>query len=112
MFRKTYVIVDALDECADFDDNCDTRNHEFLSAIESIRKFNNFLVTSRPYDNIKEMLKGIPQVEIKADVEDIKLYLQSEMSQNSYFRAFLEQEPSLRDDILLNTGDPKKNQGM
>jgi len=111
-FGRVYIIIDALDECSDFDDNSDARNHKFLSAIESIRKFGNFLITSRPYENIKEILKGVPQVQIRADVEDVKKYLDSEMNENPYFGKFLEQEPSLRNDILSKASSPEENQGM
>ncbi|KAK6524489.1 hypothetical protein TWF281_011396 [Arthrobotrys megalospora] len=78
-YSKTFIIIDALDECQE-DDNCRT---EFVSTllqlyeeVDSVKLF----VTSRPIPSIEEEFRGDPTKEIRADDEDVRKYLTCEVS--------------------------------
>ena len=76
-YDRVFVIIDALDEC-------DAKNHrkDFLKALKTLRTHSNFsiFVTSRPYPkDIKEDLKGAPQIIVGAHDDDLQRYISGEI---------------------------------
>ncbi|KAJ5485590.1 hypothetical protein N7539_005578 [Penicillium diatomitis] len=75
-FLRTFIIIDALDECGVFN-GCRSR---LLSAISSLEMHNaNILVTSRPIPEIVEHFSGKPNLQIHARDEDVRSFLDGEM---------------------------------
>lgn len=65
-----YIVVDALDEC---ESEC---RAAFLHLLGELKECAKLLVTSRPYPNdIREALRCMPQVEIKAHAADLERYI-------------------------------------
>ena len=76
-YERVFIIIDALDEC-------DAKNHrqDFLKALKTLRTHSNYsiFVTSRPYpEDIKEDLKGAPQIIIGAHDDDLERYISREI---------------------------------
>ena len=92
--ERTYVIVDALDECEAMHE----RRH-FLPLLESLPHGSTRLfVTSRPYnEDIRHVFLNVPHIPIAAPESDIQQFVQEQMSDRS---GFIERTtPMLRDQI-------------
>jgi ankyrin repeat protein len=78
LYSQTIVIVDALDECDDSDSN----RQNFLSAILNTQEKTktNLLVTSRINDTIAKFFETALCLEIRANEDDIKSYIDGQMS--------------------------------
>jgi hypothetical protein len=78
-YSKTFIIVDALDECQVSDGG----RRRFLSEIFSLqtRTGANLFTTSRCIPEIMNEFKEATLLEIRASSEDIRKYLNSHMSQ-------------------------------
>jgi hypothetical protein len=91
---KVYIIVDALDEChQDWTRDLITELRKLLPAV-------NLLVTSRPHDIIASMFKGASQLEVEANVEDVRAYVLGRISRSNQLSQHVATNPYLRDEIL------------
>ncbi|KAH0565262.1 hypothetical protein GP486_001343 [Trichoglossum hirsutum] len=77
-YSRVLIIVDALDEC----DVSDGVHQKFLSAIFNLQAKTgaNIFATSRINDNIAKLFEGALSLQIRAEDEDIKSYLNGRMS--------------------------------
>lgn len=77
-YSRTLIMVDALDECG----ISDNERQKFLLAIFNLQDKTkaNLFATSRINDNIAELFKGALSLQIRASKEDIKSYLDGQMS--------------------------------
>lgn len=75
-FSTVYVIVDALDECAD-----DGTRHKFVRHLQNLqsRADVRLLATSRFHSDIEDQFQGTPTLEIIASDEDIKRYVAAQV---------------------------------
>ena len=78
-YSKTFIIIDALDECRVSDGG----RRKFLSEVFSLqaRTGANIFATSRFIPEIMNEFKGAISLEIRASSEDVRKYLNSHMSQ-------------------------------
>jgi hypothetical protein len=75
--RRTYIIVDAVDECTDREDLL-----AGLSVLQSLSDLKvNILVASRGENDIKDAFDGLPSLVIKESniASDVELYVLSEI---------------------------------
>ncbi|KAL8872787.1 MAG: hypothetical protein Q9174_001640 [Haloplaca sp. 1 TL-2023] len=90
-FAKTYVVVDALDECDEY-----TRNG-FLKLVGALQIHSRVLVASRDFqESIINAFWTSPQIKINADSSDIRSYVLSTISESGYPKAV---SSPLRDEI-------------
>jgi hypothetical protein len=94
-FTRTFVFVDALDECNVFQER-----RQFLSTLQSLQKASvRTFVTSRPnHEDIKTQFNQVPQVEIEATENDIKRYVKQRMTSNPIFMKRI--TPELEKEII------------
>jgi hypothetical protein len=94
-FRRTFVMIDALDEC-------DATRHRksFLQVLKSIEKSSTrLLITSRPYpDDIKRYLVAYPQITIEANDLDIRKFLTETIDRSDETTDIIDQ--ALKKDIV------------
>lgn len=103
-FERIFVVVDALDECAESDELC--------SRIQDLLSLGNFgfLATSRPLKSIDEFFTGATNIEIYAMETDVRRYLDSQIWSKPRLRAQIRRSPSLSDEIIDKI--TQKTQGM
>lgn len=90
-FRRTYVCLDALDECPE------EHQHALQELLHRLRLARcSLLITSRPELKYEEYFKHDPQISIEATSEDIGYYVAS----------ILDQHPELRD--MVDSGLQRK----
>lgn len=94
VFRRVFVVVDALDECQ-AEDQC---RETFLREISELQEKANVscFFTSRHIPDIEEAFAECPSLEISAANEDIDLYLEGHMNE---LPRFVRESQNLRDKI-------------
>lgn len=92
--KKTYVIVDALDEC-------EHERRDFLPLLESLpHGSTRILITSRPYsEDIHRFFLSAPRITITASDADIKQFVQEQMEDRT---DFLERTTSSLRDLITD----------
>jgi hypothetical protein len=80
LYSRVFVVVDALDECQ-VSEGCRTR---FLTEIFNLQSQSraNVFATSRSIPDITERFKGSTTLEIRAHDEDVRQYLDDQISQS------------------------------
>lgn len=70
-YSRVYVVIDALDECAQGD------RDELLDKLRSLQSRTDLrlMATSRFIPDVVEQFNGIPELEVRADSADIKRYV-------------------------------------
>jgi len=93
-YSRIYIVVDALDECQ-LSGRC---RPKFLSSVLSLqaRTGARLFVTSRPIPDIEKEFKSCLSLEILASDEDIRRYLNGNMSQ---LPRFIFSKPKLQEEI-------------
>ncbi|OBT50512.1 hypothetical protein VE04_09283 [Pseudogymnoascus sp. 24MN13] len=76
-YSKTYIIIDALDECTDSDG---TRS-ELLAVLRNLQAKTDtrLMVTSRFVSRIEQSFEGSPMLEIRASEADVKRYVAGQL---------------------------------
>jgi ankyrin repeat protein len=92
---KTFLIVDALDECQ-VTDGCRSM---FLSEIFKVQSNSraNVFATSRFIPDIMEQFRGATALEIRADPEDVRRYVDAHISD---LPSFVGRNPELKEEIV------------
>lgn len=89
---RTYIIVDALDECSE------GARDIFLDEIRKLPNAN-LLVTSRPNLIIEHDFEGTASIEIRASEEDVRKYLECRISKERRLLRHVKEDPTLLDTI-------------
>ena len=95
-FRKAYIVIDALDECGA---NHTQDLHHLLSSLTDSRC--HMLVLSRPGETLS-VLCDWPDIEIRPDPEDLRLFTQSQIAQHA---------PAMQDDLKRTIADTLSSPG-
>ena len=74
-YRKVFIIVDALDEYSENQNDCDS----LLAEVERLREYSNMMLTSRFVAPWIDAFEGAGRVEIAAKDRDVRRYLESQM---------------------------------
>ncbi|OGE49580.1 hypothetical protein PENARI_c020G07591 [Penicillium arizonense] len=94
LYSKTFIIVDALDEC-EVSDGCLSSLLSEIFALQSKAAVNLF-ATSRPIPEIEERFDGCTLHHISASEEDIRSYLNSHMTR---LPEFVLENPELQERV-------------
>ncbi|KAL2186498.1 Pkinase-domain-containing protein [Thermothelomyces heterothallicus CBS 203.75] len=95
-FTVFRVIVDALDECAESDDDA----LRFISAVRSLGPSVRLLCTSRFSSVFERYFAEADSIEISARNEDIRIYLDSDIQQHPRLARHVHADPALKQDII------------
>ena len=97
-YSKIFILVDALDECGD------TVRGKMLKHLFSLQSqsFTSIFATSRHLPDIEKHFNGAPSLVIRAAEDDIRQYLESQLSQMSS-RVF--QKSALQAEIVTQISD-------
>ena len=93
-YSRTFIVIDALDECGISDGGW----RKFLSEIFNLQAKTgaSLFATSRFIPDITEEFKGSPSLEIRANSDDVRKYLDGHMPQ---LRSFVLRNPDLQEEI-------------
>jgi hypothetical protein len=84
-FKRSFVVIDAIDECSDI--NLQGQNNEgLLFALREMQSFVKLLVTSRPDSSVRHF-EGCARINMVSSDADIKVYLEDEVSRDPKFGA-------------------------
>ena len=100
MYSKTFIIIDALDECQVIDESRSLFLSEILSLVD--KTATNFLATSRPIPEIERMFDGYASQRVSASADDIRSYLDCHMNR---LPAFVHDRPELKEEIKTSIID-------
>ncbi|KAJ6524616.1 hypothetical protein DFH09DRAFT_1046736 [Mycena vulgaris] len=86
---RTYIILDALDECKDTDLQVLLR---FISRLQGAKKPLNLLVTSQPRDEFTAAFKNLAHIVLKVEInqQDITAFVTSELKSNDQLKHWTE----------------------
>jgi hypothetical protein len=103
-YSKTYIIIDALDDCMDSNNT----HSELLALLRSLQDANtNLMVTSRFVTMIEELFIRDSTLEIRASREDIIEFVDAQMHRlPTFVKRDLELQGEVRDKIA------QKSDGM
>lgn len=93
-YSKIFVVIDALDEYPEGD------RSTLLKKLRELRPTINLLVTSRYLDAIANEFVGSPQLEIGANVEDVRAYIVGRISGEKRLSRFVSRDPALGENIV------------
>ncbi|KAI9775380.1 MAG: hypothetical protein M1839_001235 [Geoglossum umbratile] len=105
-FSRVFVIIDALDECAEGDG---TRGR-FLAELRKPQPDIHLLVTSRHMPIPERDFEEAMRVEIRARDEDVEKHLESRIGRESRLTGYVKRDPSLRGTVVSTI--VKKARGM
>ena len=94
-FEKVFIVIDALDECPE----ADKTREKLLSRVRGLIPIANLMVTSRPLLSIESTFKNDLRLEIRAQEQDVKRFIESQMDQERNLVALLEGRDVVRSDI-------------
>ena len=94
-YERLYVLVDALDECAD-----DSAREMLIEQLQSFQPKVNLMVTSRPSENIARMFDGTLQLQISGHPADLRTYVSSRIAQGTRLRQHVRNDDALSEDIM------------
>lgn len=95
-FSRTFIIIDALDECS-------TENDTKTLLLEEIRNLQpdiSLLVTSRPMENLQDELTVSASLQIGADDQDISSYISSRIQKEHRLKLHVLSDPNLQNIIV------------
>lgn len=95
-FRTFHVVVDALDECAESEEDA----LQFVKALSSIGPQIKVLCTSRFSTIFAGYFARSEKLELSAQSEDIRVYLESQIEQSFRLSRHVRTDPSLQDEII------------
>ena len=84
---------------------------KFLKELQDLRPKLRLIITSRPsIMNITDYFEDAVSLEIRPSNEDIKTYLEERLQRESRLRTYIQEDPSLHNDIIKAIID--KAEGM
>ena len=96
-FSAVYLVIDALDEFEEGPDRTELLDYLTTLAQNSLRLF----VTSRPHPNdIKRRLSGLVRLDVEADPEDIRVFLNKTIENDPDALEIMEEDEGLKDEIV------------
>ncbi|KAM7196355.1 hypothetical protein V8F33_006264 [Rhypophila sp. PSN 637] len=96
-YSKTYIFVDALDECSRKDGNLE----KFLTALRPVRRHAQVLITSRASSILDTtVFDGDLTVEIRASEADIRQYLEHRLQNEKRLEQLLNNDTDLQKSVV------------
>ncbi|KGO67653.1 hypothetical protein PITC_064160 [Penicillium italicum] len=96
LYSKIFIIIDALDECRTVGDGVDMFIREIFDFQADVNA--NLFATSRPIQNIESKFQKATRLEIRANAEDVKWYIEKRLQDCQFLGS---QSTALREQIKL-----------
>lgn len=95
-FSRVFIVVDALDECSEDNGVRDL----FLAQLRYLLPNIRLLVTSRDITSLGHAFEDATRLEIRANEDDMRTYLQVRIEEQALLRSHIKDDPSLKDTII------------
>ena len=95
-FNRAYIVVDALDECTEINENRET----FVAELTSLLPDVSLLLTSRPLPHLERQLPNALQIELQAHNEDIIEYIKERAALSQKMRGHMQKDPKILQTII------------
>ena len=105
-FDQVFFVIDALDECPEHDQN----RKSFVTEVRALLPRVSLMVTSRDMPSIESMFKHDLRLEIRAQDQDIRNFIQSQMEQRDGLFDLLEGHNDVQSSIIATVLE--KTNGM
>lgn len=105
-FDEVFIIIDALDECPEADQN----RKAFIGEVRGLLPKVRLMVTSRDIPSIEKTFHSDLQLHIRATDQDVKLFVESQTDQNAELSDLLEDHDDVRSMITATVVE--KSRGM
>ena len=92
--KKVYLVIDALDECSA------ENRATLLRQISALPPTVYLMVTSRFHNSVPRQFRDATTLEIEADVEDVKYYVRERINAVERLSGWIDNNPSLEEDII------------
>jgi hypothetical protein len=92
-YSKVYFVIDALDEYPE------TKHHMLLKHLAALRPKVNLLLTARPHITPDTVFPNSPALEIRATEEDIRQYLDAQITNSVRLSRHVRSCPELHQEI-------------
>jgi hypothetical protein len=93
-FSKTFVIIDALDECSE------SNRESLITEILKLQSGIHLLVTLQHIAGIECLLENAARLEILAKDEDVRRYLEGRIAREGRLKHHIKSDPTLQDAII------------
>ncbi|CAI6340736.1 unnamed protein product [Periconia digitata] len=94
--QVVHVVVDALDECTQSEETA----LEFISAVQALGPNIRLLCTSRYSTTFDTFFGQATRLEISAQGEDIRMFLEAQIPQQSRLYRHIQADPTLKEEII------------
>ncbi|KAF6820669.1 ankyrin [Colletotrichum plurivorum] len=101
-----FIVIDALDECSPTDDLA----IELVNAVQALGNNVRVLITSRTSTNFESAFREAARIDIEAQDQDVRLYLETKIPERSRLAKHIRADPKLQDDIIESIAESA--QGM
>ena len=105
-FHELFVVIDALDECSEYN----RTREDFLTEVRKSLPHARLLVTSRHFPTIASKFKGDSRIDIRANDQDIKSFLGSYIDQRDELVELIGDQDDVREEIVETVAS--KTNGM
>ena len=95
-FRKVHIVVDALDECAESDEDA----LSFITRILNLGRNVGLLCTSRFSATFDAFFKREIRMEISARAEDVRIFIETQLPRQTRLSKHVRADPKLSEDII------------
>jgi chromatin segregation and condensation protein Rec8/ScpA/Scc1 (kleisin family) len=93
-YSKVYIIVDAIDEYPE------ARRQILVEYLMKMGSTVNLMITSRPHIHPHSALPNLEAVEIRANEEDLRRYVEGQIQKSSWLLKHIQTRTDLREEIL------------
>ena len=101
-FSEVFIIIDALDECPE------VARDDLLHEIRGLSSKTRLMVTSPQNTVIEREFEGALRLEIYANEQDIKFYLQARINQERQLGYLIKEDKALRETVVCTLTDNAK----
>ena len=95
LYKRVYVVLDALDECSD------EIRWQLMESLRELEPQIHLLVTSRFLDSIEKELQDFQRFEIKANKADLELFIDHHIRKNRNLQRIVHKSPAMSEDIKI-----------
>lgn len=105
-FTNVFIVIDALDECAEENGS----REGLLESLRALPENISLMFTSRPHIRIDRSFPDVQELVVTANPNDVRVYIDSRISQSRRLACNIKQRPDIIE--MIKEKVPEKIEGM